>query len=60
MLDNSGSREQFFDRRPFWSQSSTLNHPTEAEASETDIISAISPTLPPSQYVGSSGVDVLA
>jgi hypothetical protein len=60
MLDNSGGREQFFDRRPLWSQSHPQRNVTEADTSETDIISAISPTLLSSRYVGNRGVDLLA
>jgi flagellar hook-length control protein FliK len=60
MLDNSGGREQFFDRRPLWSQSRNQRNVTEADASETDTISAISPTLLSSRYVVNRGVDLLA
>jgi flagellar hook-length control protein FliK len=60
MLGDSGAREQFFDRRPLWSQShnSQKMSDTDSPVSETPIL--ITPALLSRQYVGNRGVNVLA
>ena len=60
MLGDSGAREQFFDRRPLWSQSrgSQKMSDTDSTVSETPLL--ITPALLSRQYVGNLGVNVLA
>jgi flagellar hook-length control protein FliK len=60
MLGDSGAREQFFDRRPLWSQSRASQKSSDADSSVSDIPSLITPALLSRQYVGNSGVNVLA
>ena len=60
MLGDSGAREQFFDRRPLWSHSRASQKASDADSSVSDLQSLITPALLSRQYVGSSGVNVLA
>jgi flagellar hook-length control protein FliK len=59
MLSDGGTRHQFYDQRPFWSQSRRMHQLNNDDRMQSDALSVPITMLPPRQYVGAQGVNLL-
>jgi len=59
MLSDGGTRHQFQDHRPFWSQTRRMRQPKDDDRMQSDAMSIPITMLPPRQYVGAQGVNLL-
>jgi uncharacterized protein YifN (PemK superfamily) len=61
MLNDNPARDQFFDRRPAWAHARRMQAVKDDSGLESDaLVTRSSALLPPRQYVGADGVNLLA
>jgi len=59
MLSDGGTRHQFHDNRSHWSQSRRMRRVNDDDRLQSDTLSVPITILPPRQYVGAQGVNLL-
>jgi hypothetical protein len=60
VLSDNGAAYQFHDHRPLWSQARRMRHLKDAAGIDSDISTVPITMMPPRQYLGTQGVNLLA